>query len=161
MQFWYPNKKEIQDWLEKKETEFAEKENRNPRVSTEAWLDKYIFTDEHEIFFASLLGELHEWLSKLAETKCYTQSDKPVEWTPESNEVLKKVYNSISRAVDYWITRILEGFVTEFTIDQLKSYSEAKRHFFKGPRGKFLNSLSLWIKMLLCDHGILMLRSDV
>ena len=72
MQFWYPNKKEIQDWLEKKETEFAEKENRNPRVSTEAWLDKYIFTDEHKIFFTSLLNELHEWLSKLAETKCYT-----------------------------------------------------------------------------------------
>ena len=72
MQFWYPNKKEIQDWLEKKETEFAEKENRNPRVSTEAWLDKYIFTNEHEIFFASLPSELHEWLSKLVETKCYT-----------------------------------------------------------------------------------------
>ena len=64
-----------------KKTEFAEKENRNPRLSIEAWLDKYIFTDEHEIFFASLSGELHEWLSKLAETKCYTQSDKPAEWT--------------------------------------------------------------------------------
>ena len=160
MQFWYPNKKEIQDWMEKKETEFAEKENRNPRVSTEAWLDKYIFTDEHEIYFASLLGESHEWLSKLEETKCYMRSDKPVEWTPEAIEVLKKVDNSISRAIDYWIARILEGFVTEFAVDQVKRYNEAERHFFKGPRGKFLNSLSLWIKMLLCDHGILMLCSD-
>jgi hypothetical protein len=157
MQFWYPNRKEIQDWLEKKETEFAEKENRNPRVSTEAWLDKYIFTDEHEIFFDSLLGELHEWLSMLAETKCYMQSDKPAECMPEASKVLKKVDNSISQAVDYWIAKILEGFVTEFTVDQIKSYSEAERHFFKGLRGKFLNSLSLWIKMLLCDHGILML----
>ena len=63
MQFWYPTKKEIQDWLETKETEFAEKENINPRLSIEAWLDKYIFTDEHEVFFASLPSELHEWLS--------------------------------------------------------------------------------------------------
>jgi len=146
---------------EKKEMEFTEKENRNPRVSTEAWLDKYIFTDKHEIFFTSLPVELHEWLSKLVETKCYTRSDNPAEWTPKAIEVLKKVDNSIIRAIDYWIARILEGFVTEFTVDQLKSYSEAERHFFKGPRGKFLNSLSLWIKMLLCDHGILMLRSDV
>ena len=113
--------------------EFTETENRDPRVSTEAWLDKYIFTDEHEIFFASLPGELHEWLSKLAETKCYTQSDKPVEWMPKAIEVLKKVDNSISQAVDYWIARILEGFMTEFVIDQIKSYSEAERHFFKGP----------------------------
>ena len=69
--------------------------------------------------------------------------------------------NSISQVVDYWIARILEGFVIEFVVDQVKSYSEDERHFFKGPRGKFLKSLSLWIKMLLCDHGILMLRSDV
>ena len=68
MQFLDPTKKEIQDWLETKETMFAEKENRNPRLSIEAWLDKYIFIDEHEIFFASLPSELHEWLSKLAET---------------------------------------------------------------------------------------------
>ena len=84
-----------------------------------------------------------------------------MEWTPEAIEVLKKVDNSISRVVDYWIARILEGFVTEFVIDQVKSYSEVERHFFRGPRGKFLISLSLWIKMPLCDHGILMLRSDV
>jgi hypothetical protein len=125
MQFWYPIKKEIQDWLEKKETEFAEKENRNPRFSIEASLDKYIFTDEHEVFFASLLSELHEWLSKLEETKCYTRSDKSAEWTLEAIEVLKKVDNSISRVVDYWITRILEGFVTEFVVDQVKSYNES------------------------------------
>ena len=160
MQFWYPTKKEIQDWLETKETEFAEKENRNPRLSIESWLDKYIFTNEHEVFFASFLSELHEWLSKLAETKCYTWSDKPAEWTPEAIEILKKVDNSIHRAVDYWIARILEVFVTEFVIYQVKSYNEAERHFFRGLRGKFFNSLSLWIKMLLCDHGILMLCSN-
>ena len=108
MQFWYPTKKEIQDWLETKETEFTEKENKNPRLSIEAWLDKYIFTDEHEVFFASLPSELHEWLSKLAETKCYTQSDKPAEWTPEAIEVLKKsgqLYQPSSRLLDHQDTR--------------------------------------------------------
>lgn len=56
-------------------------------------MDKYIFTNKHEIFFASLSSELHEWLSKLVETKCYTRSDKPTEWTSEAIEVLKKVDN--------------------------------------------------------------------
>ena len=52
---------------------------------------------------------------------------------------------------------LLEGFVTEFVVDTLKAYSEAERYFFKGYRGKYLNSLSLWIKMLLSEKGILRL----
>ena len=52
---------------------------------------------------------------------------------------------------------LLEGFVTEFAVDTLKAYSEAERYFFKGYHGKYLNSLNLWIKMWLCEQGILRL----
>ena len=43
----------------------------------------------------------------------------------------------------------------------MKAYNEAERQFFKGYQGKFLNFLNLWINMLLCDKGILQLRSDL
>ena len=55
---------------------------------------------------------------------------------------------------------MLESFVTEFAIDTSTSFSEAEQQFFKGPRGKFLNLLSLRIKILLAKKGILLFKSD-
>ena len=59
--------------------------------------------------------------------------------------------------MDFWLNNLLEGFITEFAVDTLKAYSEVERLFFKGYRGKYLNSLNLWIKMLLCEQGVLRL----
>ena len=56
--------------------------------------------------------------------------------------------------------RTLEAFVMEFAIDMSTSFSEAEWQFFKGLRGKFLNSFSLQIKMLLAKKGILLIESD-
>ena len=47
---WHPTKEELNQWVESKEREFAKKENKSPRLSTEDWLQKHIFTDLHEIF---------------------------------------------------------------------------------------------------------------
>ena len=73
---------------------------------------------------------------------------------------MQHVNNEVSRAVDYWTMRTLEAFVIEFAIDTSTSFSEAERQFFKGPRGNFLNSLSLQIKILLAEKGILWFESD-
>ena len=54
-----------------------------------------------------------------------------MDWTPEAIQRLKKTYNSILRVVDFWLNNSLEGFITEFTVDTLKAYSEAERVFFK------------------------------
>ena len=67
--------------------------------------------------------------------------------------------NSISRVVDYWFGSILGGYITEFAVDTVKSYSVAEREVFKGPRGKYINSLKLWTKMLLCKKGVLRMDS--
>ena len=64
---WNPNKEELNQWVEYKEREFAENENKSPRLSTEDWLQKHIFTDLHEIFFATYGNELYDWLSKLTD----------------------------------------------------------------------------------------------
>ena len=79
---------------------------------------------------------------------------------PKLIEQLKEVYHRASRAVKVWIDIILEGYITEFTVDTVKSYSDAEREFFKGPRGIFLLSLELWIKILICEKGILKMKFE-
>ena len=81
------------------------------------------FTDLHKVLFASFPTELHAWLSRIAENKSSTHSDKLARWTPEVIQRLKRTNNSISRVVDFWLTNLLEGFVTEFAVYALKAYS--------------------------------------
>ena len=153
MYFWNPSKEEIQQWVESKQKEFAERENRNPRLSVEDWLQRYIFTNLHESFFAMFPSELYAWLSRLAENATFSQRLRPTEWTPEAIQRLERANNPISRAVDYWLNSLLEGFVTEFVVDTLKAYNEVERYFFKGYQGKYLKTLSLCIETLLCEKG--------
>ena len=72
----------------------------------------------------------------------------------------QEVHNRASRAIEFWIENILEGYITEFMVNIVKYYSDAKRDFFKGPRGRFLLSFQLSIKMLICEKGILKMNSD-
>jgi hypothetical protein len=44
-------KEEIERWLKTKEIEFAQKDNRNPKLRPHKYLDKYMFSDLHEVFF--------------------------------------------------------------------------------------------------------------
>ena len=97
------------------------------------------------------------WLLRLGENENSSHSDKPMEWTLKVIQRLKNTNNSISCTVDFWPNSLLEGFVIEFVVDTLKAYNEAERYLFKGYRGKYLNLLNLWIKMLLCEQGVLRL----
>ena len=101
MWFWHPLKEEIENYVEAKEKEFVEKENRNPRLYTKDWLQRYFFTDLLEIFFATFLSKLHAWLSGLANRETSTHSDKPTKWTLELIQRLEQTDNSISYAVDF------------------------------------------------------------
>ena len=62
---WWPTRDEINEWVWYNQKEFAERENRSPKLSTEAWLQKHIVTDLHAIFFATFGNELYNWLSKV------------------------------------------------------------------------------------------------
>ena len=55
---------------------------------------------------------------------------------------------------------ILEGYIIEFDVNTNKSYREVDREFFNRPRGRFLLSLQLSIKMLLCEKGILKMHLE-
>ena len=150
----------IGDWFVETYLQFAQQENTNSQCSARDFLQRYVFCDAYEIFFSSIHIELHQWLSRLTERRTNCQARRVPTWTPTRVNLVQHVNNEVSRAVDFWTTRTLEAFVTEFSINTSTSFSEAERQFFKGPRGKFLNSLSLRIKILLAEKGILLFESN-
>jgi hypothetical protein len=64
----------------------------------------------------------------------------------------------MSRTVDLWFDSTIGGYITEFVIDRVESYSQAERYLFKGPRGNFLHFLKLKIKMVLHEKNILKIQ---
>ena len=81
-------------------------------------------------------------------------------WTPELIHTVNSIDNPITQAVYFWLASVLEGFVTEFAVEQTKSFSEAEWYFFKGYCGKYLKYLNLSIKMLLYEKGVMDIVSD-
>ena len=61
--------KEISDWLDETYLKFGEQENKDPRRSTNEFLQRYVFCDVFENFFGSIHRELHQWVSRLAEQR--------------------------------------------------------------------------------------------
>ena len=57
---WHPTREEFYQWLDSDLREFAKKENRSPKLSTEAWLVKHIASDIHAIFFATYGNKLFD-----------------------------------------------------------------------------------------------------
>jgi hypothetical protein len=73
--------------MKTKELEFAQKDNRNPRVTPHKYLEKYVFTDLHEVFFCDFPHLLYEWILRLKDNHATNQdptvrvdlsSDRPV-----------------------------------------------------------------------------------
>lgn len=62
---WLPTKKKIKKWINHKHHQFIAQENNNLFQSKEEWLNRYLYTHEHGIFFCTFPYELNWWLSKL------------------------------------------------------------------------------------------------
>jgi hypothetical protein len=60
MSRWFPSKKEIYKWIEDQDKDFTEAQNKNPNLSIEDWLERYIFTNILKIFFGGIHQELYE-----------------------------------------------------------------------------------------------------
>ena len=153
-EYWKPERKEIEEWFENQIQEFAIKENRSMRLTMEKWKNRYILIESYEIFFVTFATELQEWLARLIEFQKCWKDERVTQWTQLIHQ-LERTDNTITRIVDHWVDSVLEGFVIEFSIDQFVSYSKAEKIFFKGFWGKFLKTLPLLIKILICEKGIL------
>jgi hypothetical protein len=69
MSRWFPSKTEIQKWIKEQKKDFSKDQNKNPNLSTEDWLGRYIFIDIHKIFFGGIHKELYEWLARLVDNQ--------------------------------------------------------------------------------------------
>ena len=87
---------------------------------------KYIYTNIHKVLFVTFPSELHSWLARLEDCSGHVQSDRPTQWNQAAIQRLKNINNDVSRAIDFWLTSQLSGFITEFVVDTLKAYIEAK-----------------------------------
>lgn len=153
--FWRLTKKEIVEWLERKEREFARGGNRNPRMGDEQRLQRYVFTELHEIFFGKLPIILTKWLERLVKITERYRTAMPWNWTPELVRQLNFGSNKTSRAVDFWLNGILRDHITKFAVDCTQSYSVAERDFFKGSRERFMKALGTSINMLSFDKCVM------
>ena len=124
------------------------------------WLDRYIHDSPHEWFFCEFYVLLLEWLVKFTSKKTNFQGGEPTSWTPKLIQELQETDNRASRPVEAWLDSILEGYIAKFAVDTNKSFSEAEREFFSGPRGRFLLSLQLSIKQLVYEKGILKMDQE-
>jgi hypothetical protein len=134
---WNPTRGEIEGWLRTKELEFAQKDNRNPRITPHKYLDKYVFTDLHEVFFCYFSHLLQEWILRLKDNHV-TNQIRQLDWTPVQIHQLQQVNNKFTCAVDFWLDSIVAGFITEFVVDTTTSYSVVEKEFPRGPRGRYI-----------------------
>jgi hypothetical protein len=156
---WNPMKEEIERWLKTKELEFAQKDNRNPKLTTHKYLDKYVFSDLHEIFLCDFPHVLQEWLSRLKYNHP-TNRIRQIEWNHVEIAQLKQVNNKFARAIDFWLDNIVAGFIKEFAVDTTKSYNVADKELLKGPQGMYIISLYTSIKILLYNKVVMTMASD-
>ena len=72
---------------------------------------------------------------------------------------ITSVSNPISRVIDFWVNSILQGYIIEFSVETITSYSEAEIIFFQGPQRRYLVSINIWINMIIYEKGIFQLIS--
>lgn len=73
---WNPTKNEIKVWLDRNIHKFAAQENRNPRLTKEQWLDRYLYTEIDEFFLCSFPIELYEIFLCSFSIELYEQMNK-------------------------------------------------------------------------------------
>jgi hypothetical protein len=156
---WNPTKEEIESWLKTKELEFAQKDNRNPRVTLRKYLEKNVFTDLHEVFFCDFPHLLQEWILRMKDTHAKNWIGQ-LEWTPIQITQLQQVNKKFTRTVDFWLDNIVAGFITKFAVDTMKSYNAVEKVFLHGPRGRYIRSLYTSIKILLYKKGVMKMELD-
>jgi hypothetical protein len=103
-------------------------------MSDKQWLQKYVFTDLHEIFFGEFLVILTEWLERLVEKTGRFNATTPRNWTPKLVRQLNFVSNPTTRAIDFWLDSILGGYVTKFAVDCIQSYNVMEKGNFSKVR---------------------------
>jgi hypothetical protein len=102
---------DIERWLRKKELEFAQKDNINPKYTPCKYLDKYVLSKLFEVFFCKFPRMLHEWLLRLKYNHPTNQIIQ-LEWYHVEIVQLQQVNNKFTTALDFFLDNIIVGFIT-------------------------------------------------
>jgi hypothetical protein len=68
-------------------------QNKNPQINTEKWLQRYVFTDLHEIFFIDFMNILVEWIERLVEQNEIFHTTILRKWTHELIQQVNTISN--------------------------------------------------------------------
>jgi hypothetical protein len=63
------------------------------------------------------------------------------------------------RAVDFWVSTTLAGYIIEFAYENHQYFSRVEVYFKKDARGRILIEIPLWIKVFLMEEGMLTMSS--
>jgi hypothetical protein len=83
-----------------------------------------------------------------------------VVWIVENIAWLERINKKITCKVDLWLDNIIVGFITEFVVDTIKSYTVVEKDFLRGPRERYFRSLYTSIKILLHDKCMMTMELD-
>jgi hypothetical protein len=89
-----------------------------------------------------------------------TNQIRQLEWNLVEITQLQQVNNKFIHAIDFWLDKIVAGFITKFVVDTTKCYNTAEQEFLKGPRGRYIRSLYTSIKILLYNKGVMTMALD-
>jgi hypothetical protein len=109
----------------------------------------------HEIFFVEFPCLLYEWLKRKTSTNIDLRTQEPLVWDQITLDRMKALDNKWTRAIDFWFSWVKEDYIIEFVVEYIDSFSEVERNFVEGPRKRMLEEISVWIKMLLMEKGLM------
>lgn len=62
--------------------------------------------------------------------------------------------------IDFCYASIVKGYIIEFAVEGSISFNAAERKFFWGLHGRYIKLVPLWIKMLLCEKGVMSMEDE-
>jgi hypothetical protein len=157
---WNPSKEEIKDYLSAKDHEFTLRETQGLRFKVERWKDRYIYTNMHEIFFVEFPCLLNEWLKRQVAINSDLWLLEPIFWDQAKLEELKVLDNKWTWTIDFWFSWVKEGYIIEFLVEYIDSFSGDERKFVDGPIKRMLEEILLWIKNLFVEKGLMRMEPD-
>jgi hypothetical protein len=90
---WRHTKEEIGHWFDVKEINVFVDQNKNPWINTKKCLQRYVFTNLHEIFFVDFPSVLVEWIQIFFEQIGRYQTAVLRNWTHELIQQVNGVTN--------------------------------------------------------------------
>jgi len=81
-------------------------------------------------------------------------------WDQAMVDRLKELDKKWTRAIDFWFSRVKEGYIIEFVVECTNYFSEVERKFMEGPIRRLLEEISLLIKMMFVEKGLMRMNPD-